>query len=235
MTSSALDLDRLSSNLQDVRGRMAAACVRSGRPADATRLVAVTKTVSAEWAAALNAFGQVDLGENYPQELWRKDPLLRSAAVRWHLIGHLQSNKAKKTYPLVAFVHAVDSLKLLQLLDQLAGELPTPAPVCLQVNCSGEASKHGWEGEAILNDADAIAACRRVPVTGLMTMAAIGTTPDEARPAFARLRQVRDQLQARTGIPLPELSMGMSNDYEVAIAEGATWVRVGSAIFEGVG
>jgi pyridoxal phosphate enzyme (YggS family) len=235
MNAAEIDLDRLRSNLLAVRSRMAEACVRSGRRVDSARLVAVTKQVPTECALALVRLGQADLGENYPQELWRKADALSPLPALWHLIGHLQTNKAKRTYPLVAFVHAVDSLKLLRLLDELAEAVDAPAPVCLQVNCSAEASKHGWEPAGILQDAHAIAACRRVPVVGLMTMAAMGTTPEQAQPAFAHLREIRDQLQARTGIPLPELSMGMSNDYEVAIAEGATWVRVGSAIFEGVG
>ena len=217
-----------------MRDRISAACERAGRPPDSARLVAVTKQVPVEWAAALVQLGQAELGENYPQELWRKEELLRLSPPLWHLIGHLQSNKVRRTYPLLAFVHAVDSLKLLRLLDELAADLPTPAPVCLQVNCSGEPAKHGWEPEQILADAQAIAACRSVRVAGLMTMAALGTTSEQARPAFARLRQLRDHLERQAGIPLPELSMGMSNDYEGAIAEGATWVRIGSALFEGM-
>jgi pyridoxal phosphate enzyme (YggS family) len=136
---------------------------------------------------------------------------------------------------MVGLVHAVDSLKLLQTLDGLAADLADPAGVCLQVNTSGEAAKHGWSPEAIVRDAEAIAACRHAPVVGLMTMAALGTDAGTARPSFARLRQVRDDLRARTGLALEHLSMGMSGDYESAIEEGATLVRVGSAIFEGVG
>jgi pyridoxal phosphate enzyme (YggS family) len=131
-------------------------------------------------------------------------------------------------------IHAVDSLKLLRILDEAAGSLAVTPPVCLQVNTSAEPSKHGWNPEGILADAEAVAACRRIPVVGLMTMAALGTTAETARGSFVALRDLRDRMRARTGLPLNELSMGMSNDFEAAIEEGATLVRVGSALFEGV-
>jgi pyridoxal phosphate enzyme (YggS family) len=134
---------------------------------------------------------------------------------------------------MVRMIHAVDSLKLLKTLDDLAGNLPEPPRVCLQVNISGEDSKHGWEPDLLPNDAEAIASCRRIPIVGLMTIAGYGTSNEEARPTFARLRDVRDRLQTLTGLALPELSMGMSSDYEAAIEEGSTFVRVGSALFEG--
>ncbi len=225
---------RLQENYNQVLARVADAARRSGRHPEDVRLVAVTKKVRAELARALVEIGQLDLGENYPQELWRKAEALADLPVRWHLIGHLQGNKAKRTYPLVHLVHAVDSLKLLHALDDLAAGSPEPAPVCLQINCSGEEAKHGWSPEAILADAEAIAACRHVPIVGVMTMAAFSSTAEEARPAFVRLREVRDALQERTGFRLNELSMGMSNDFEVAIEEGATLIRVGTALFEGV-
>src|SRR5690606_7339343 len=141
----------------------------------------------------------------------------------------LQTNKAKRTAPMVRMIHGVDSLKLLRLLDDLVADWPDPPRVCLQANCSGEESKHGWAPEGMVAEADAIAVCRRSPIVGLMTMAGYGTTNEEARPAFSRLRTLRDQMRTRTGLLLPELSMGMSGDFEAAIAEGATLVRVGSA------
>ncbi len=146
----------------------------------------------------------------------------------------MQSNKVKKTLPLVGMIHAVDSLKLLQTLDESARSLQKPPAVCLQVNTSGEASKHGWSPDQILADIDAIVACRTIPIVGLMTIAALGTTPETARTSFIELRGLRDDLRRRSGLPLDELSMGMSNDFEAAIEEGATLVRVGSALFEGV-
>jgi pyridoxal phosphate enzyme (YggS family) len=230
-----LDEARLRENLDAVRSRIAAAARAAGREPESVRLVAVTKTVDAGTAGVLLGLGQRILGENYPQELWRKAEALAARGAEFHLIGHLQSNKLKRTLPLVRMLHGVDSLKLLRLADEGAAGSGDPAAVCLQVNCSGEASKSGWEPEALLADAEAIAACRSVPVVGLMTMAALGTDPGAARPAFARLRELRDRLQDRTGLVLPELSMGMSNDFEAAVAEGATLVRVGSALFEGTG
>ena len=229
-----MDRELLRTNLDAVRTRIAAAALRSGRgPADVT-LVAVTKRNPPELARALIDLGEGDLGENYPQELWSKVEALAGVAVRWHLIGHLQGNKARKTFPMVRVFHAVDSLKLLRTLDDLAAGVADPPSACLQVNTSGEEAKHGWSPGAILEDAEAIAACRHLPVVGLMTMAALDTTAETARPSFVRLREVRDALRSRTGLGLAQLSMGMSNDFETAVEEGATLVRVGSALFEGV-
>ncbi len=225
---------RLRENLEGVLSRVAEAAKRSGRDPSAIRLVAVTKKNPPEWIRPLVEAGARDLGENYPQELWAKADALADLPVRWHLIGHLQSNKAKKTIPLVRMIHSIDSLKLLRVVAELAEGMAEPPAVCLQVNTSAEPAKHGWSEEALLADADAIAAIRTVPVVGLMTMAALGTTAEEARPSFARLREVRDILRPRTGLDLNELSMGMSNDFDVAIEEGATVIRVGSALFEGV-
>lgn len=229
-----MDLDRLRTNLDAIRARIVESADRAGREPSRVALVAVTKRTTAEAAGALAGLGVSDLGENYPQELWRKAEALGGLAIRWHLIGHLQSNKAARTYPLVRMVHAVDSIKLLRVLDGLAANRDDPAPVCLQVNCSGEVTKHGWTPEGVLADHEAIAACRAVPVVGLMTMAAPADDPEAARPAFRLLRRTREELQDRLGRALPELSMGMSNDYAVAIEEGATLIRVGSALWEGV-
>jgi pyridoxal phosphate enzyme (YggS family) len=231
--------DRLRENVDSIRSRIAEAARRAGRDPSAVTLVAVTKRTPVAWIPPLLDCGILDLGENYPQELWGKVVALSeqqgsAPPVRWHLIGHLQGNKARKTLPLVRLIHAVDSLKLLRTLDELAGEVADPPAVCLQVNTSGEASKHGWGPETIPLDADAIAACRRIPVAGLMTMAALDATQHAARASFGRLRRIRDELRASTGLALPTLSMGMSADYEAAIAEGATHVRIGSALFEGV-
>jgi PLP dependent protein len=226
--------ERLQSNWEAVQQRIADAARRAAREASEVTLVAVTKRTTTDLVRALVACGATDLGENYPQELWRKAEGLADLPVRWHLIGHLQGNKAKKTLPMVQMIHAVDSLKLLRTLDELAREVADPPPVCLQVNTSDEATKHGWSPDSFLADAEAIAACRAIPVVGLMTMAALGTAAEDARPSFAKLRSVRDQMRSLTGLALDQLSMGMSNDFEVAIEEGATLVRIGSALFEGV-
>jgi PLP dependent protein len=229
-----MDLQRLRVNWESVQRRIAEAARRSGRDPGAVTLVAVTKRSPPEMIRPLVAFGARDLGENYPQELWKKVEALAGLPVCWHLIGHLQSNKAKKTLPMVRMFHAVDSLALLRTLDASAEGRTDPPAVCLQVNTSGEAAKHGWAPEAIPRDAEAIAACRHIPVVGLMTMAALDTTAETARPSFLLLRRLRDDLRARTGLALDALSMGMSNDFETAIEEGATLVRIGSALFEGV-
>jgi PLP dependent protein len=231
-----MNTERIRQNWETVRRLIDAAARRSGRTAEGVRLVAVTKRSPVESIQAVVACGARDLGENYPQELWRKVETLADldVSVSWHLIGHLQSNKVKKTLPMVRMIHSVDSLNLLRTLDKAAPDLSDPPAVCLQVNTSDEASKHGWTADQILIDADSIAACRAIPIVGLMTMAAMGTTAEEARRSFIQLRELRERLRERMDLPLAELSMGMSNDFEVAIEEGATLVRVGSALFEGV-
>ncbi len=226
--------ERIRDNLQSVQERIAAAARRAGRDPGAVTLVAVTKRNPPESVRPLVELGVSDLGENYPQELWKKAEALADLPVRWHLIGHLQGNKARRTLPLVRMIHAVDSLKLLKQLDELAEGLADPPAVCLQVNTSGEEAKHGWATWQVPLIAEAMAGCRHIPVAGLMTMAALGTTAGTARPSFVALRQLRDRLRACTGLPLEHLSMGMSNDFETAVEEGATLVRVGSALFEGV-
>jgi pyridoxal phosphate enzyme (YggS family) len=228
-----MNAERIKQNLNAVLENISEVARRSGRDASSVTLVAVTKRNPPEAIRPLVEAGALDLGENYPQELWSKVEALEDLPVRWHLIGHLQGNKAKKTIGMVRMIHGVDSLKLLLTLNELASTLDDPPSVCLQVNVSGEDSKHGWNPESLPIDADAIASCRKIPIVGLMTIAGYGTSNDEARPGFARLRELRDHLRSATGLALPDLSMGMSGDYEAAIAEGATFVRVGSALFEG--
>jgi PLP dependent protein len=231
-----MNMDRLRHNLAAVRDRVEEAARRSARPAAAIRLVAVTKLCPPEWIGPLASLGVRDLGENYPQELWKKRDALPALQpqIHWHLIGHLQTNKVKKTLPLVWMIHAVDSLKLLRALNEAAPALEDPPSVCLQVNTSGEATKHGWTPAQITRDSESIAACRSIPIVGLMTIAALGAPADAARRSFAQLRELRDALRKKTGLGFVELSMGMSGDFETAIEEGATLVRVGTALFEGV-
>lgn len=234
-----MDEARLAANVAEVRARISLAARRSGRdPSDVT-LVAVTKLSPAEAIAPLVALGVRDLGENYPQELWCKAESTSGLTAGWHLIGHLQSNKAKRSFSLVRRIHAVDSLRLLAALDKLAAEAAASGivrlpKICLQVNTSGETTKHGWSEAEIFRDAARIAEHATIPIDGLMTMAALDSTADEARESFAKLRTIRDRLAAETGLRFPELSMGMSGDFELAIEEGATLVRVGTALFEGV-
>ncbi len=222
----------LADRLAAVRGRVADAARRSGRdPTDVT-LVAVTKAVTPAVAAVVAELGTLDLGESRPQELWKKAAAVPAA--RWHLIGHLQRNKLDRTIPLACLVHSVDSERLLDALDAFGRARGTPIPVLLEVNCSREAAKGGLPPDALPALGDTLAARTGVAVRGLMTMAAYSDAPETARPTFAELRRLRDRLRAATGLPLPDLSMGMSGDFEVGVEEGATLVRVGSTLFEGL-
>jgi pyridoxal phosphate enzyme (YggS family) len=225
----------MAARLAAVEERIAAACRRAGRPRADVTLVAVTKTAPVEAAAALVKLGVRDLGESRPQELWRKSAAL-PATVRWHLIGHLQRNKVECTLPLTCLIHSVDSLRLLTALDEEAARQGRTVEALLEVNASREANKHGFAPEDVPGLAPALVALKRVRVTGLMTMAAYEEDPGRCRPTFAALRQLRDRLQAAVGpaLPLPRLSMGMTNDFEVAVEEGATLVRIGTALFEGL-
>jgi PLP dependent protein len=225
---------RLRANLAAVEDRIGSACACAGRTRSEVTLVAVTKAVSAELAALLPELGILDLGENRPQELWRKSEVL-TKAIRWHLIGHLQRNKIEKTLPLVEMIHAVDSVRLLQALEQEAGKQRRRIAVLLEVNASGEASKQGFDPTEIRGLVPILNEMKRVQVRGLMTMAAL-QEPQACRPTFAALRQLRDQLGAQLSEAhsIAHLSMGMSNDFEVAIEEGATFVRVGTVLFEGM-
>jgi pyridoxal phosphate enzyme (YggS family) len=229
----------LADRLAAVEGRLHAACARAGRPRAAVTLVAVTKTVPAAVAGLLPGLGVRDLGESRPQELWRKAATL-AADVRWHLVGHLQRNKVERTLPLVHRLHSVDSLRLLQAVEAACSAAPPPVrplPVLLEVNASREAAKHGFAPEEMPALAAAVAGLRHVRVDGLMTLAAYEEDPERCRPTFAALRELRDRLRERLGPghPLEHLSMGMSNDFEVAVEEGATLVRLGTVLFEGLG
>jgi hypothetical protein len=197
-------------------------------------LVAVTKTVSAEIAALLPSLGVLDLGESRPQELWRKAKIV--PAVRWHQVGHLQRNKIEATLPLVHLIHSVDSVRLLNALDQEAAKQQRTAMVLLEVNVSREANKHGFSPEEIPDLVKPIADLKNVQVMGLMTMAALESEPELARATFAELRRLRDRCRAHFPPPhdLSQLSMGMTNDFELAIEEGATLIRLGTVLFEGL-
>lgn len=234
MTSDAmrpLVKDRLAA----VEARIAGACARAGRRRADVTLIAVTKKVTSSVAALLPELGIVDLGENRPQELWRKAPEI-TAPVRWHLIGHLQRNKIERTLPLVHCIHAVDSLRLLEALEHAAGSLGRRLPVLLEVNASREMSKHGWAPEEIPALAPRLRELRHLEVRGLMTMAALLEDPEECRPVFRQTRVLLERMRAEVGAaqPLDQLSMGMTNDFEVAIEEGATFIRLGTVFFEGL-
>ena len=223
----------LTDNLSLVETRLAEACRRAGRSREDVTLVGVTKSVPASVAAELFALGVRDLGEGRPQELWRKAALLPTD-VRWHLVGHLQRNKIDRTLPLAHRLHSIDSVRLLDALEAMPGE--KKIDVFLEVNCSGEANKQGFAPEALLGLGDHLRTLSRVRVRGLMTMAAFTEDPEACRPTFARLRTLREQLRREMNDlhPLDELSMGMSGDFEIAVEEGATCVRIGTTLFTGL-
>ena len=225
----------LADRLHAVEERIAAACRRAGRARSEVTLVAVTKTVSAAVAQQLVELGVRDLGESRPQELWRKAALV-GGEVRWHLIGHLQRNKVEKTLPLVRWIHSVDSWRLLEALEQEAARRQQVVTVLLECNVSGEASKHGFAPTALPGVALQQTRLRWVHVRGLMTMAPYHAEPEQCRPTFAALRRLRDELRPQLTAPhaMEHLSMGMSNDFEVAVEEGATMIRLGTVLFEGV-
>jgi pyridoxal phosphate enzyme (YggS family) len=214
----------IAANVADVRARMTAAAERAGRDPDAVRLIAVTKTFPAEVCLAALDAGLTDLGENRVQEGVAKAAALaeQGRVPVWHLIGHLQSNKVKPALDTFATIHSVDTVDLAAAISRRAS---VPVPILLEVNVAAEPSKFGFAPEDVPAALDRIAALPNLDVRGLMTVAPQATDAEQVRPIFRRLRQIGDALG------LVELSMGMSGDYEVAIEEGATMVRIGSALF----
>ena len=228
-------MSQLADNLARIRTRIADATARSGRTAESVTLVAVTKSASVEQARELALAGCMDLGEGRPQELWSKAAALSDLPIRWHLIGHLQRNKVERTLPLVSIIHSVDSLRSLRAIDAAAESLGRTMPVLLEVNISGDAAKHGFSPAEMPERLAEISECKRVHIRGLMAMAGLDGDADRARTDFRNLRQLRDRLRGMPGgACLSELSMGMSGDFEAAVEEGATIVRIGSALFEAI-
>jgi len=210
-----------------IRARVDAACERAGRPPGDVTIVAVSKTHPAEAIRAAAAAGATDFGENYAQELAAKRA--ECGDVRWHFIGRLQRNKAKLVAGQVVLVHAVDTVELAEELAKRASGVLQP--ILISVNVGGEVTKGGVTEATAAEVARAISAVQGVRLDGLMTMPPPGDDPAASRPAFEALRALRDRLRDDLGLALPILSMGMSGDFEVAIACGATHVRIGTAIF----
>jgi pyridoxal phosphate enzyme (YggS family) len=217
-------VDNLRANINQVRARIAAAAQRVGRRADDITLVAVSKTVSPERIDEALALGVTMFGESKVQEAKAKSPLVSSRA-RWHMIGHLQTNKVRHAIELFELIHSGDSVKLAVELNKWAEHAGKRQAVLLEINVSGEAGKFGIKPEDLNAVLDQIAALPRLEVQGLMTLAPFSEDAGKTRPYFRRLRELRDAAGLR------ELSMGMSNDFEIGIEEGATIVRVGTAIF----
>jgi PLP dependent protein len=222
--------ESLAERIDRVRGRVAAACARAGRSPDEVTLVAVSKTQPPEAVCAAAACGLRVFGENKVQEAGAKMPLCPST-LEWHLVGHLQSNKAKLAIRMFRLIHSVDSLALLERLHRLAEEEGGGVRALLEVNVAGEASKFGLPPGGVEAVLDGARAFFRVEVLGLMAIPPPTADVERARGHFRMLRELRDRLQSQSGYGLPELSMGMSHDFEMAIEEGATMVRVGTDIF----
>jgi pyridoxal phosphate enzyme (YggS family) len=231
------DATAIAANLAHVHARMAAAATHASRnPADVT-LVAVSKTHPLAAIAVAATAGQRDFGENRLEELWEKVESAHAQGItglRWHMIGPIQSRKSNQAigpFGPFALIHAVDRTKIAQRLSRDAEATSCVLSVLLEVNVSGESTKHGFAPDDLRKEIVTLAKLPALRIEGLMTMAPLVNDPETVRPVFRDLRLLRDQLAQATGLPLPQLSMGMSGDFEVAIEEGATLVRVGSAIF----
>ncbi len=222
--------DSIANNLEQVETRIAKACEKAGRAREEVQLLAVSKTWPAETVFLAYDAGLTLFGENKVQEAIAKVPQLPDR-ITWHLIGSLQRNKVRKALPVFDTFHSIDSLALAQQTDRIAGELGLHPHVYLQVNLAGEASKHGFAPEELRSQFEELLGLSRLQIQGLMILPPFDPEPENVRASFAGLREFRDKLAEESGISLPELSMGMSHDFEVAIEEGSTIVRVGTAIF----
>lgn len=216
--------------LDAVNRRIESACARAGRDPAGVKLIAVSKTHGPESIREAVDGGLRVFGENKVQEARAKIPLC-AGNLSWHMVGHLQRNKAHDAVQLFEMIHSIDSLKLLETIDAACDEAGRNMPVLIEVNVSGESSKFGMAPEAVPEILESANRLMHVSIVGLMTMPPFTEEIEKARPHFRRLRELRDQWRAATGIGLEDLSMGMTHDFEVAIEEGATWIRVGTALF----
>ena len=220
----------LAENWQAVEGRIGRACDRAGRDRADVSLVAVSKGHPPETVRAAADLGQVLFGESKVQEARGKISLC-PGHLRWHMIGHLQSNKCRDAVHLFEMIESVDSLSLATEIDKWAEKLGKRMPVLLEVNLAGESTKFGFKAEQLLDGLDGINSLSRLEVHGLMTIAPWTPEPEKVRPIFRGLRELKERCEAKLGVSLPHLSMGMTGDFEVAIEEGATIVRIGTALF----
>lgn len=226
--------DQLAVRLADIRGRIAVAAQSCNRPVDEVKLIAISKTHPASVIKRVIEFGAVDIGENRVQEAEEKIAEVGREAARWHLVGHLQANKARRAVNLFDVIHSLDSLDLARRLDRLCHEEGREKlRVLIQVDLGQEETKSGIDESELTHLVEGLGPLSRLELTGLMTLPPFFDDPEQSRPFFRRLRELRDELRARGafGDRMGELSMGMTNDFEVAIKEGSTMVRVGTAIF----
>jgi len=220
----------LHDNLESIQQRIRAACERAGRNPDSVTLLAVTKGQPPE---AVNQAGQLGLtlfSENKVQEAKSKIPLC-SGRLRWQMIGHLQSNKVRDAVQLFEMIQSVDSLDLAEEINKRCDQIGKTMPILLEINLAGEASKFGYNPDQLLADFEKINALSRLEIHGLMTIPPYTSDPNRLRPIFRQMRELKESCESILGAPLPQLSMGMSGDFEIAIEEGATIVRIGTALF----
>jgi pyridoxal phosphate enzyme (YggS family) len=222
--------EQLKKNIENIRERIAGACERAGRKAAEVTLIAATKTVPADAVLDAVRFGITDVGENRVQEYLEKNQVL-SGKCSLHFIGQLQRNKVKYIVSDVQCIHSVDRLSLMEEIEKQAEKEGRMMDILLEVNVAGQASKAGVLRQEAARLAEAALCCRHLRLQGLMTLPPYTENPEDARPFFRALAGLRDEISATLGVPLPHLSMGMSHDFEVAIEEGATYVRVGTSIF----
>jgi len=223
-------MDKIAAHLSEIRHKISASARRAGRDPSSVRLVAVSKTHPAGAVVDAAATGQTVFGESRVQEARDKIPACPTG-LEWHFIGHLQKNKVRQALPLFSFFHSIDSTALAEAVNRIAGETGQKVEGLLEVNVSGEGTKHGFTPDQLRAEFPALGKLPHLRIRGLMTMAPYSDNPEDARPFFRALRELRDELQSAHGHSLPELSMGMSGDFEPAVEEGATLVRVGSSIF----
>jgi pyridoxal phosphate enzyme (YggS family) len=223
----------LAAKVDTIRQRLAAACRRVGRSPDELTLVSVAKTFPAELVREVVHAGVPDVGENYVQELLQKREALREEQVRWHFIGHLQSNKAKYIVPWITLIHAVDNERLAAEIDRRAGQAGKVQEVLIEVNTTGEDTKYGVRPEGAKDLVRSLAALVHIRIAGLMTIGPFLPDPEGSRPMFRTLRELSDELSlmGQQNVTMRHLSMGMTGDFEVAIEEGASIIRIGTAIF----
>ncbi len=219
-------------NVQFVRNKIAEACRRSGRKSEEIELVAITKTVDVEQINEAIAAGIRVVGENRVQEAWRKFQEVGEKA-HWHMVGHLQTNKVKRVLQFADMIHSVDSVYLAREIQTQANKLDRTIEILIQVNTSGEESKFGLEPEATIGAIEEVSTLPNLKIKGIMTIGAFLPNPEDVRPCFKLLNDLKDRVNERgiTSVEIGTLSMGMTNDYEIAIEEGSTMVRVGTAIF----
>ena len=222
----------IAENLKAVTQRIARSCDKSGRPLDAVKLICVTKEASLSEIEEVLALGVKDIGENRVQDAFAKYKVIGGRAV-WHMIGHLQTNKVRDAVRISSLIHSVDSLRLAQAIDKEAKRRSKIQDILIQVNISGEESKFGISQDEVRTFFEKVALYPNISILGLMTIAPEVEDPEDARPCFRTLRELRDELQNNQLSTINyELSMGMTNDFEVAIEEGSTIIRVGRAVFK---